>query len=47
MKTNVVTTMEVAGNIVVSIVPVPTVVYAHEGFDWRMNGAEVLFKITH
>lgn len=45
MKTNVVTTMEVAGNIAVSIVPVLTAAYVHEGFDWRMDGAKVLFKI--
>ena len=42
---NVVTTMEVAGNIDVSIVPVPTAVYAHEGFERRMDGVEVLLKI--
>lgn len=47
IKTSVVTTMEVAGNIDVSIVPVPTAVYAHEGFERRMDGVEVLLKIIH
>lgn len=42
---NVVIIMEVVGNIVVLIVLVFIVVYVYEGFDWRMDGVKVLFKI--
>lgn len=45
MKMNVVIIMEVVGNIVVLIVLVFIVVYVYEGFDWRMDGVKVLFKI--
>lgn len=45
MKMNVVIIMEIVGNIVVLIVLVFIVVYVYEGFDWRMDGVKVLFKI--